>query len=177
MGMTLDCARSRGHRELADLVAGRARDFHQADQGWNLAFEPGGQDFLSPGLSAADLMRRVLDPYAFAAWLARFLPQLGDDTITHQLQPAVVTDPTDGKLAHLDGLNLSRAWMLDGVLHGLPGDDPRRPRLERLAQDHRHAGLAALAGDHYMSTHWLGTFAIYMITGRGLARDTIEMGW
>jgi hypothetical protein len=81
----------------------------------------------------------------------------------------VVTDPEDPKLAHLDGLNLSRAWMLEGILDGLPGGDPRRGALAAAARAHREAGLAAVTGEHYEGGHWLGSFAMYLVTERGLA--------
>ena len=84
------------------------------------------------------------------------------------LPPAVVTDPTDGKLAHLDGLNLSRAWMLEGIAAGLPPADPRVAALRATARAHRDSGLKAVTGAHYEGGHWLGTFAVYLVTGRGL---------
>jgi hypothetical protein len=80
----------------------------------------------------------------------------------------VVTDPTDPKLAHLDGLNLSRAWMLDGIAFGLPPRDPRLPALTAASRAHREAGLKAVTGEHYEGGHWLGTFAVYLSTARGL---------
>ena len=82
----------------------------------------------------------------------------------------VVTDPGDPKLAHLDGLNLSRAWMLRGIASGLPPGDPRRGSLSALAEAHRRAGLAAVTGTHDEGGHWLGTFAVYLETGAGLSR-------
>jgi len=168
MGLVLDWARSQGNMEISTLVSRRARDFYLKDSKWNLAFEPGGQDFLSPGLAEADLMRRVLKPKEFAAWLGAFLPELPEDGSAGWLTPAVVTDKADGKLAHLDGLNLSRAWMLDGILQGLPANDPRILGLRRVAQEHLQAGLAAVTGEHYEGGHWLGSFAVYLVTKRGL---------
>lgn len=168
LGLALDAARSRGHERLAETVAARARRYFFADRGWNLAFEPGGEDFLSPGLAEADLMRRILDRKEFAAWLGDFLPGLGPDAAAATLVPAVVTDKADGKLAHLDGLNLSRAWMLEGIASALVGSDPRLPALRALAARHREAGLAAVTGAHYEGGHWLGSFAVYLVTRRGL---------
>ena len=101
-------------------------------------------------------MRRVLSSAEFSSWFSRFLPKL-------PLQPTVVTDPTDGQLAHLDGLNLSRAWMLEGINSVL-----RREDIARLASAHRDAGVKAVSGTHYEGAHWLGTFAIYLVTRRGL---------
>lgn len=79
-------------------------------------------------------------------------------------------DPSDPKLAHLDGLNLSRAWMLEGMLSSLPADDPRRPALASAAEAHRRAGLAAVTGEHYEGGHWLGSFAVYLTTQRGIRK-------
>ena len=87
---------------------------------------------------------------------------------------AVSPDPSDPKLAHLDGLNLSRAWMLEGIVSGLPADDPRRPALVAAAEAHRRAGLAAVTGAHYEGGHWLGSFAVYLVTQRGLPRDKLR---
>ncbi|MFI5142563.1 MAG: DUF2891 domain-containing protein [Thermoanaerobaculales bacterium] len=167
-GLILDWARTAGAGELARLVEARSRDYHLADRDCPLAYEPSGQDFLSPCLAEADLMRRVLLPPAFAAWLGAFLPRLPLDGSGAWLQPAVVTDPTDGKLAHLDGLNLSRAWMLAGIAAGLPAGDPRIAALHAAAASHRASGLAAVTGEHYEGGHWLGSFAVYLVTERGL---------
>ena len=79
----------------------------------------------------------------------------------------VVTDRADGKLAHLDGLNLSRAWMLEGILAGLPDDDPRGAALRAAADSHSKSGLASVTGEHYEGGHWLGSFATYLVTGKG----------
>ena len=110
-------------------------------------------------------------PHDFAAWLDRFLPGIprrGDPGGGQWLEPAVVSDPRDGKLAHLDGLNLSRAWMLDGIAAGLPAGDARRPALREAARRHREAGLAAVTGEHYAGGHWLASFATYLVTKLGL---------
>jgi hypothetical protein len=153
---------------MVGLIEGRARDYYLTDRGATLSFEPSGQDFLSPVLAEADLMRRVLRPEAFAAWLGAFLPGLSLDGSDDWLEPAVVTDKADGKLAHLDGLNLSRAWMLEGIASGLPAGDPRKVGLEAAARRHRRDGLAAVTGEHYEGGHWLGSFAVYLETRRGL---------
>jgi hypothetical protein len=156
---------------MADLLTERTRDFYLGDRACPLAYEPSGHDFLSPCLAEADLVRRVLPPPAYAAWLGGFLPQLpiagagGEDW---WLEPAVVTDPSDPKLAHLDGLNLARAWMLEGMAAGLPEDDPRVEVLEATARAHREAGLASVTGEHYEGGHWLGSFATYLVTRRGI---------
>jgi len=168
LGLVLDWARTVKDAEMEALIAGRARAWHMNDAGCPLAFEPSGQDFLSPCLAEADLMRRILDRKTFASWLGRFLPALPLDGSATWMPPAVVTDKTDGKLAHLDGLNLSRAWMLEGIASGLPDGDPRIPGLRAAVAAHREAGLAAVTGAHYAGGHWLGSFAVYLVTQRGV---------
>ena len=167
MGLVLDWARSCEDREMEELIEKRAKDYYLKDRMGNLAFEPGGQDFLSPLLAEADLMRRVLPKAAFAAWLGSLLPGLPMDGGLLMV-PAVVTDKADGKLAHLDGLNLSRAWMLEGIVRGLPKGDPRRLGLENSALAHRESGVLAVSKEHYEGGHWLGSFAVYLVTQRGL---------
>lgn len=168
LGLVLDWARSRGDAEMATLVEQRARHYYLNDRGANLAFEPDGQAFLSPILAEADVMRRILKPADFAAWLAAFLPQLKADVPTGWLPVGVVTDKADGHLVHLDGLNLSRAWMLEGIVAGLPADDARLRVLRAAVEEHRRAGLTAVSDAHYEGGHWLGSFAVYLVTQRGL---------
>ncbi|NIM71570.1 MAG: DUF2891 family protein [Xanthomonadales bacterium] len=165
-GLFLDWADAAGRADFRELVADRAMVFHADDVDCPLAYEPGGQDFLSPCLAEADLMRRLLGPEAFAAWLARFLPGLPADGGADWLPIGRVTDRADGKLAHLDGLNISRAWMLLGIAAGLPGEDPRQAALRAAADQHRSAGLAAVTGEHYEGGHWLGSFATYLVSER-----------
>ncbi len=169
LALALDWARAADDDHLATLITERAFFLHAHDRGCPLAWEPGGQDFLSPCLAEADLLRRLLAPEAFAAWLADFLPELPVDGTVSWLPVAEVTDRTDGKLAHLDGLNLSRAWMLEGIAAGLPAADPRRSSLLAAAAVHAEAGLAAVTGEHYAGGHWLGSFATYLVTRRGLS--------
>lgn len=152
-----------------EAIAARTRAFYLPDKGCPLAYEPSGEDFLSPCLAEADVMRRVLPPVEYAAWLGGFLPQLPVDGSGDWLRPEVVTDPSDPKLAHLDGLNLSRAWMLEGIASGLPDGDPRIVALRKAAAAHSAAGLASVTGEHYEGGHWLGSFATYLITARGLS--------
>ena len=168
LGLVLDWARVAGEREMEALVVARSRDFYGADRTCPLGYEPSGEDFLSPCLGEADLMRRVLKPAQYAGWLDTFLPGLPRDGRADWLAPGIVTDPTDPKLAHLDGLNLSRAWMLEGIAAGLPERDQRIAALRAAATVHREKGLAAVTGEHYEGGHWLGTFAVYLVTGRGL---------
>jgi hypothetical protein len=160
LGLIID---STDDEALARLAREAARRFFIRDTACPLAYEPSGEDFLSPCLAEADVMRRVLPPQEFARWLRRFLPQM-------RLRPEVVTDPSDPKLAHLDGLNLSRSWMLEGIASGLPPSDRRIGSLRAAANAHRLSGLAAVTGEHYEGGHWLGSFAVYLTTRRGIGR-------
>ncbi|MBM3296438.1 MAG: DUF2891 domain-containing protein [Candidatus Aminicenantes bacterium] len=168
LGLVLDWARTAGDREMEALVEGRLRNFFLKDRNGPLNYEPSGEDFLSPCLAEADAVRRVLSPDEFAGWLDGFLPGIPRDGKTGWLAPAVVTDPSDGKLVHLDGLNLSRAWMLEGVASSLPAGDARRPPLLAAAAAHADSGLRAVSGEHYEGGHWLASFAVYLTTQRGL---------
>jgi hypothetical protein len=169
-GLILDWARTAGDRATEQLLVSRLRDYYAKDRACPLTYEPSGQDFLSPCLAEADLMRRVMAPKEYSGWLAAFLPGIPKEGSVGWLEPAVVTDPGDPKLAHLDGLNLSRAWMLEGVASGLPGDDRRVASLRAVAARHRDAGLRAVTGEHYEGGHWLGSFAVYLTTERGIKR-------
>ncbi|MCG6948410.1 MAG: DUF2891 domain-containing protein [Acidobacteria bacterium] len=166
-GLVLDWAEAVGDEDMVTLVKGASLRFYLEDRACPLGYEPSGQDFLSPCIAEADLMRRILPPSQFARWLDAFLPEIPADGGAGWLPVAVVTDRSDGKLAHLDGLNLSRAWMLEGILAGLPEDDPRLPALRAAADAHSAAGLASVTGEHYEGGHWLGSFATYLVTGKG----------
>ncbi len=176
LSLMLDYARSTGNEAFAKLASDSAKKFFLADKDCPLNYEPSGEDFLSPCLGEADVMRRVLSPPEFAKWLKDFLPQIPaappqSERPTIDWLPIVVSpDPSDPKLAHLDGLNLSRAWMLEGIISALPADDLRRPALAAAADAHRRAGLAAVTGEHYEGGHWLGSFAVYLTTQRGIQR-------
>jgi hypothetical protein len=161
LGLILD---STGDDAVRALARDAVRRFYVADQACPLAYEPSGEDFLSPCIAEADVVRRVLPPKELATWLRRFLPS------GVVLRPEIVTDPSDPKLAHLDGLNLSRAWMLEGIASALPPKDPRIAAIRASAAAHREAGLAAVTGEHYEGGHWLGSFAVYLTTQRGVQR-------
>lgn len=168
-GLALDWARAAKDDAFERLLVERSRAFYLNDRACPLSYEPSGQDFVSPCLAEADLMRRVLPPVEFSRWLTSFLPDIPQDTADASwLEPGVVLDATDGKLAHLDGLNLSRAWMLEGIQQALADNDPRLPALHAAAQRHRELGLKAVTGAHYAGGHWLGTFAVYLTSRRGL---------
>ena len=115
-------------------------------------------------------MRRVQDRIIFSRWLSSFLPEIAQNAAPKCLEPAIVTDRADPKLAHIDGLNLSRAWMLEGIAQGLGGDDRRVAALRATALRHRQAALPAVTGEHYEGGHWLGTFAVYLTSNAGIHR-------
>jgi hypothetical protein len=170
LGLMLDYAHGNGDEKFAELLVSKAKQFYFKDKDCPLAYEPSGEDFLSPCLGEADLMRRVLPSQEFASWLRTFMPQISTSGDGKWLQTVASPDPSDPKLAHLDGLNLSRAWMLEGIAAGLPKNDNRLPAIRATAKAHRRAGLAAVTGEHYEGGHWLGSFAVYLVTKRGISR-------
>jgi len=169
LGLVLDWTRAAGDSEMAALVSARARDWHLGDVEAPVAYEPSGHDFFSPALGEADLMRRVLAPAEFGRWLDGFLPPLGREDGARWLTPVTSPDPSDGHLAHLNGLNLSRSWMLEGVAAALEPADPRVSWLREAARRHGEAGLGAITSEHYAGAHWLGTYGVYYLTRRGLS--------
>jgi hypothetical protein len=169
LGLMLDYAHPNDDQKFAELVVSKAKQFYFNDKNCPLAYEPSGEDFLSPCLGEADLMRRVLPRPEFARWLGLFLPRIPTSGDSKWLQPVVSPDPSDPKLAHLDGLNLSRAWMLEGIAAGLPKIDQRLATIRATAEAHKRAGLAAVTGKHYEGGHWLGSFAVYLVSRRGIS--------
>lgn len=161
LGLMLDYTRITGNKEFEALLASRARDYYFADRNCPVAYEPSGEDFLSPCLAEADAMRRVLAQTEFTEWFSGFIPKL-------DFESTRVSDVTDGKLYHLAGLNLSRAWMLNGILSRFQGAGQRRAQLASLSASLRRAGLESIRGEHYEGGHWLGSFAVYLVTERGL---------
>ena len=161
MGLMLDYARVTGNTEFGGVVESRVRDYYLKDRDCPLAYEPSGEDFLSACLAEADVVRRILPPAEFAKWLAAFLPRV-------DLEPTLVSDVTDGKAYHLAGLNLSRAWMLEGIISKLPVDDARRKPLTALSGKLKATGLESIRSEHYEGGHWLGSFAVYLVSGRGM---------
>jgi len=147
---------------LAELIGSRARDYYGTDRDCP-AWEPGGDDFLSSALVEALCMRRVLRPAQFTAWFAGFLPNIAAGEPRSLFTPARVSDRSDGKIAHLDGFNLSRAWCWRGIASGL---EPALAKAALLAaEDHLDASLGHVAGD-YMGEHWLATFALLALEVR-----------
>lgn len=171
-GLMLDYARTVGDEDLELLITEKALAFHRNDKNCPLSYEPSGEDFLSPCLMEADLMRRVMPEAEYAVWLGRFLPDIPLDAEDDSwLEPGVVLDPEDGKLVHLDGVNLSRAWALEGIASALPEDDPRRGALLASAEKHKKHGIAAVSAEHYSGSHWLASFATYLTTQRGISEQ------
>ncbi|MGO3184067.1 MAG: DUF2891 domain-containing protein [Aequorivita sp.] len=152
-----DYAKSTGDIELEELIKQRARDFYLDDKNCPITWEPSGYDFLSPCLEEVDIMRRVLSTEEFISWMDTFLPQLADTN--YHLKVGEVSDRTDGKLVHLDGLNFSRAW----VFYGLSSQFPKYKHLQNLANEHVAYSYPNLVGDSYEGGHWLGSFAIYAL--------------
>ncbi len=162
LSQTLDYARTVGHHELEAIIVRRGREFYLSDRRYPFRYEPSGQDFFSSGLNEADFLRRVTSTTEYVSWLNQFLPDDLSDSAQF-VQPVVVSDVTDPKLVHLAGLNLSRAWCLQGIADALPHDDPRRGILLELARQHARIGFGYVFSGHYEGEHWLATFAIYAL--------------
>ncbi len=144
--------------ELLGLLWQKAVDWFGRDRDCQ-AWEPDGDAFLSPALMEAECMRRLLPAGQWRPWFDGFLPGIAERRPATLFAPAAVSDRSDGKIAHLDGLNLSRAWCWRGLASGLDAADPRRPVMEAAAEGHLSAALGAVAGD-YMGEHWLASFAV-----------------
>ena len=153
---------------LERALVEKSMSFYQNDVNCPLVYEPSGEDFLSPCFMEADLMRRVLSRDDFADWLSLFLPDIPETGAGDWLEPGIVLDPSDGKLVHLDGVNLSRAWALEGIASALPDGDPRTASLQASADLHREVGIASVSDEHYSGSHWLASFATYLTTKRGI---------
>ncbi len=164
LGQIHDYAKAVKDIELASLVEQRARDYFLKDRAYPAAYEPSGEDFFSPGLNEADLMRRVLPAAEFSKWLTDFMPALPAAWTT----PAEVSDLSDPRIVHLVGLNLSRAWTLQGIAAALPADDARRAAIDAAMKAHAEAGLRYVFSGHYEGEHWLATFAVYHLSRSGL---------
>lgn len=169
LALGLDYARAVGDRGLADLIEERARAYYLGDRDYPIRYEPSGEDFFSAGLNEADLMRRVLEPRAYRAWLDGFWPGLRRGRMGNWSVPARVSDVTDPKIVHLVGLNLSRAWTLRGVASALPEGGRARREVEASMAAHAEEGMRYVFSGHYEGEHWLGTFAVYHLTGAGLS--------
>ena len=155
MSFALDYAKTVGNVEFENLLKNRAISYYQTDQNCPITWEPSGFDFLSPCLEEASLMSSVLPKEKYMIWLDQFLPQLKDRNFN--LEVGKVSDRTDGKLVHLDGVNFSRAWCLRSIAE----TDDRYNHLLVVANKHIENSLPSLVGDSYEGGHWLGSFAIY----------------
>lgn len=156
--LAADYADAAQDQALRDLLTQTARTWYGADENCPAWGEPSGDEFLSPALIEAECMRRLLPVDEFRPWFDRFLPDAAAQSPQTVFRPASVSDRSDGKIAHLDGLNLSRAWCFRALAMGLAPEDERRPLFEASAALHLDAGLAHVAGD-YMGEHWLASFA------------------
>ena len=165
LGQIHDYARTVNDAELASLIEKRARAYYVKDVAYPASYEPSGEDFFSPGLNEADLMRRVLPAEEFSRWLTSFMPSFPSAWTT----PAEVSDLSDPRIVHLVGLNLSRAWTLQGIASALPAENPLRKTLDAARQTHAAAGLRYVFSGHYEGEHWLATFAVYHLTATGAA--------
>ena len=158
LAFAYDYAKTMENAELLATIESRAKDYYLNDNNCPLAWEPSGFDFLSPCFSEIDIMRRVLSKNAFRLWMDDFMPQLKSPEFS--LEPVEVSDRSDGKLVHLDGLNFSRAW----VLHGLANQFPENyAHLRPIANEHIAKSFPNLVGDTYEGGHWLGSFALYAL--------------
>ena len=161
-------ARATGDDRLIGVTEQRARDFYLADKACPVAYEPSGEDFLSPCLAEADLMRRLLSRSDFVTWLDGFLPPLASPAFGPLLRPVAVKDRKDPRIGHLIGLGMQRAWSLRGIASSLPPGDRRRPELERIGALHRQDALQQMSDSGYGGEHWLASFAIYLLSGVGI---------
>ena len=168
-GLMLDWAREVDDDEMEALIISKSTAFHAQDVDCPIEYEPSGEDFLSPCLMEADLMRRIFDQKEFSNWLSEFLPNIPSDGSSDWLEPGIVKDASDGKLVHLDGVNSSRAWNLYNIARALPESDARRESLLASAKVHADTGVAAVSDEHYSGSHWLASFATYLMTDRGWA--------
>jgi len=163
LAFAFDYADKVGDDALKSLLIERSRTYYLADKDYPGAWEPGGEDFFSQAFMEADLMRRVLSSTEFATWFHGFLPGISKGAPTALLEPAVVTDRSDPKLVHLDGLNLSRAWCMRNIADALPAADSARGILRTAADKHVTAGLQHVASGDYAGEHWLASFAVYLL--------------
>jgi hypothetical protein len=164
LAFALDYAKTSGDRELESVLNERSRTYFAKDVDYPGAWEPGGEDFFSAALMEADLMRRVMPPREFGPWFNRFLPGVAEGKPAALMTPAIVTDRSDPKLVHLDGLNLSRAWCMRSIARALPLKDPSRAALAAAAEKHAAAALAHVASGDYAGEHWLASFAVFLLS-------------
>jgi len=158
LALALDYARAAGDTELESAIVLASRSYYGEDVNYPAHYEPGGDEYISAALTEALLMSKVLDATAFPAWLDKFLPQI--DKTERLMQPAQVSDRTDPKIAHLDGLNLSRVWCMKHIAGQLPAAHPAQPALTGAIERHLKASIDHVVGSHYSGGHWLASFAL-----------------
>ena len=164
IAFALDYARTVKNEKFASLLEERSRTYYGNDANYPGAWEPGGEDFFSPAMMEADLMRRVLKPSDFVSWFHKFLPDIEGGKPSGLLAPATVSDRSDPKIVHLDGLNLTRAWCMRNIATALPASDPVRKVLAQSAKAHAEDALAHVASGDYAGEHWLASFAVYLLS-------------
>ena len=157
MSLAWDYAQTTNHIELKKVIENSVIRFYMNDIGCPLNWEPSGFDFLSPCLQEVDIVRKVLTKEEFKKWFKSFLPIMTNTSFT--IEPGKVSDRTDGKLVHIDGLNFSRAWCLYGIAETLP----EYTHLRNIADEHITYSLPSIVDGNYEGTHWLGTFALYAL--------------
>lgn len=159
----LDYARAVKDKKLEVLVVERSKTFFMKDAQIPVSLEPSGEDFFSPSLMEASLMRRVLTEKEFVVWAKKFFWNYNVKQIAPILTPAIVSDRSDPKIAHLDGLNLSRAWCMKEIASALPRGSAGKKLFTSAAKKHSEASLPAVTSGHYEGEHWLASFAIYLL--------------
>lgn len=161
LSLAYDYARKVGEVEFETLIIERSKTYYMEDENCPLVWEPSGFDFISPCLQEAELMSKILSPKEFKKWIKDFLPQIFEKDFT--LEPGKVSDRTDGKLVHLDGLNFSRAWCLYRLAEMLP---KQAEMLISIADDHMKASKDHVLGSDYMGSHWLASFYVKALQAR-----------
>ncbi|MFO7889475.1 MAG: DUF2891 domain-containing protein [bacterium] len=167
LSFALDYAEITKDKKMMNLLVKKAKEYYLFDKRYSAEWEPGGDDFLSPGLTEADLMRRILNTDQFSKWFDMFMPQVPDNI----LNPATVTDRSDPKIVHLDGLNLSRAWCMFGIASVLSDRNLKKDILINAGLKHLETGSLNILSGNYEGEHWLASFAIYACSSLYLLKE------
>lgn len=162
--LVIDYTRVADDQQLKLFCTSRMAYWFGHDAGYEARWEPSGEDFLSPALTEAEVMASVLPADNFGLWLARFLPRLAESHPASLFAPVKVSNPTDPKIAHLIGLNLSRAWCWRRIASALPESDPRHAIAREAAARHLNAALPLISHEDFNRAHWLASFAVYALT-------------